>query len=405
METTRSPQSIKDIALKQVIKEKVDYFNQANDPRLVNDYLSMEGKILSMPLRLEEVLSVGLQLIYMNSYSTNDKINFLQSIENSWDKNCTKMSITEVAQLLKDYDYSFPPNHIFNFLNYFISIAKDNNRTHFNIYEPIDEDGNKVIHLATARNRYFKIATNWKELINSQNNAGLTPLHLAIIHYNQEPKEFSRMISVLLHEKKANPNIPDKQGNTPLHLTARQHLLDLSELLIEMGADVDAKNNEGKTPADIWAKIKEIKYEQLKPVQDFFNEHNTTINVMKDGPNAVNNAGRTALHTLIEHLPANERLLNLIKLLLSAGADINAHTRDKNSETPLIRLIRFEIYQDLTLIKFLIDQGADINIRDASGKTAKDWAIEKRNSISYPAVKSNYTQIIQMLEEAEKKTD
>jgi hypothetical protein len=44
--------------------------------------------------------------------------------------------------------------------------------------------------------------------------------------------------------------VKDKRGFTPLHYAARGGRNEIAELLISKGADVNAKNDEGKTPLD-----------------------------------------------------------------------------------------------------------------------------------------------------------
>ena len=50
----------------------------------------------------------------------------------------------------------------------------------------------------------------------------------------------------------------NNHGETPLHIAAREGHIDIAELLINKGADVNAKNNYGKTPFD-YAKNEEIR--------------------------------------------------------------------------------------------------------------------------------------------------
>jgi ankyrin repeat protein len=42
----------------------------------------------------------------------------------------------------------------------------------------------------------------------------------------------------------------DAEGNTPLHLAARQDAVEILELLLRYGADTKARNRLGETPAD-----------------------------------------------------------------------------------------------------------------------------------------------------------
>ncbi|TXG39332.1 ankyrin repeat domain-containing protein [Seonamhaeicola maritimus] len=70
-----------------------------------------------------------------------------------------------------------------------------------------------------------------------------TPLMAAVVkgHFN---------IAQLLLEKKANPNISDIKGTTALHYATMFQNLEIIKLLVTAGADVNLKNNVGKTPMD-----------------------------------------------------------------------------------------------------------------------------------------------------------
>ena len=62
------------------------------------------------------------------------------------------------------------------------------------------------------------------------------------------------------------------------------------------------------------------------------------------------------------------------KKLLAKGANINAINGQMGGETFLITDIKS--YKEPKFIKFLLDNGADPNIKDESGKTALDWALQ-----------------------------
>lgn len=55
----------------------------------------------------------------------------------------------------------------------------------------------------------------------------------------------------LLIENGAEINIKDNDGNTPLHYAAKRGFMGIIRLLVENGADINAKNNDGQTPNDI----------------------------------------------------------------------------------------------------------------------------------------------------------
>lgn len=59
---------------------------------------------------------------------------------------------------------------------------------------------------------------------------------------------------------------------------------------------------------------------------------------------------------------------------LAAGADIDARDSAQNDETLLIMAIKS--FADPKVVEFLMSRGADPGLRDGSGKTALDWAIQ-----------------------------
>ena len=61
-----------------------------------------------------------------------------------------------------------------------------------------------------------------------------------------------------LIEDGANPNIKDRYGETPLHISARSGHAKIIEILIAGGADVKAKDDFGQTPLHFakWEKRK-----------------------------------------------------------------------------------------------------------------------------------------------------
>ena len=84
---------------------------------------------------------------------------------------------------------------------------------------------------------------------------GSTALHNTISTgvVKQEKKERQQEILKLLIEKGAEVNIRDKiVGKTPLHKAARYGRVDLCQILVDNGADVNARTTAGTTPLH-WA--------------------------------------------------------------------------------------------------------------------------------------------------------
>lgn len=72
-----------------------------------------------------------------------------------------------------------------------------------------------------------------ESLVNCQYENGDTPLHLAVkIHKDGSHDAICKM----LLEEKADPNIPDNEGNTPLDTAMRNRSESLVQLLKKHGA-------------------------------------------------------------------------------------------------------------------------------------------------------------------------
>lgn len=88
--------------------------------------------------------------------------------------------------------------------------------------------------------------------VDSEMGNGLTAMHLAVQSNNQS------MVGLLL-AKKGNPNHANQDGRTPLHWCAavKDSRLDpnnrfkMANVLVRGGGDINAKDKNGKTPADL----------------------------------------------------------------------------------------------------------------------------------------------------------
>ena len=100
-----------------------------------------------------------------------------------------------------------------------------------------------------------------------------------------------------LIEEGADVNAKDDNGYLPLHYAVRNDNIDLVELLIEEGADVNAKDDWGRTPLH-WAKSEEI--------TELLIEEGTNVNAKDDEGRspldwAVERNNRDTVYLLLKH--------------------------------------------------------------------------------------------------------
>jgi len=75
---------------------------------------------------------------------------------------------------------------------------------------------------------------------------GQTPLH--VLTYNAS-RDMTEAIEVLL-EYGADVNAKNADGNTPLHIAGLTSAREVVNLLVSHGADINTRNLDGETPTD-----------------------------------------------------------------------------------------------------------------------------------------------------------
>lgn len=147
--------------------------------------------------------------------------------------------------------------------------------------------------------------------INKKDDRGFTALQWAALEENNA-------IVRLLLEKGADIEARDKEGNQPLYYAVIMDNKDMVRLLLEKGADIEARNKEGN---------------------------------------------QALYYALVLNYKA------MLRLLLDKGADVEA--KDKLGNTALFNAV---ISEKEAIIRLLLEKGADVEAKNISGVTARELA-------------------------------
>ena len=143
-------------------------------------------------------------------------------------------------------------------------------------------------------------------------------------------------------------------GSTPLHDAAEDGKIEVAKLLIESGALVDAKDNDGFTPLHIAAV--NGKLESAKCLIE----------------NGANVTAKTTLQKTPLYYAAKNGEVEVAKLLIANGALVDAKTDEEN--TPL-HIAAYKGHRDF--VKFLIENGATIDIKSMDEITPLHIAVRE----------------------------
>jgi ankyrin repeat protein len=203
--------------------------------------------------------------------------------------------------------------------------------------EAVRQDTNlKTVLLAGDLTRNNALLNADPGLIARRDERGETPLHWAA-------KSNSMDVAELLISKGADVNAEDKYGNTPLFVAAKSNSRDVVELLIAKGINVNAEDKYGNTPLLVAAQSKSKDVAELLIAKG--------VNV-----NAEDKYGNTPLFRAAE---SNSK--DVAELLIAKGADVNgAHKFGKDTK-PLYVAVQYN-YKDVA--ELLIDKGAYLWSKD-----------------------------------------
>jgi ankyrin repeat protein len=240
---------------------------------------------------------------------------------------------TALHLLAKDYESS---ETVMNIISLFCDYGA--------IIDSKDYYGDTPLHIACGCGALSKVKLllKYKANINIRNKDGLTPLHCSVL----DSRNYE--VAKYLIENGANINLCDYHGRSPLNNAVFWNINTLRniKLLLQMGADVHAKDKEGGTI--LMASMEHINLELIKILLDY--GHN---------PDEADNEGLTPLHLAMMYNHSE-----CINLLIEAGADIKKNDNDGNS------MMHYIVWLEYGLIpKSVFNLGLDINAINNQGKT------------------------------------
>jgi ankyrin repeat protein len=212
--------------------------------------------------------------------------------------------------------------------------------------------------------------------------------HALIVALHEDPEEISGIVSDIL-DKTTDVNIVDESDDgmddSPLILAIRNEFgMDIIERIIEKGANVNYKNQEGDSA------LLEAVYANNSALVKSLVDKGADVNVQNQDNYtplliAAEDGSLDIVETLIdaganinyEREGGDTALLNacrqgqaeIASLLLRKGA--NPNVEDANGQTPLMFAV---INDNIELAELLLEKGADKTVETAGGMTAMDYA-------------------------------
>ena len=232
-----------------------------------------------------------------------------------------------------------------------------------------DKDRNTALHLAAFRGKLeiTRMLLDHGANTNAKNENGDTPLHrVSLSRYY--PEEVGVSITRLLLGRGVDVHAIDKYENTALHCAAFRARPGITTVLLDHGANTNAKNKDGETPLHRVSQDKDSSKHDGVSVTRLLLERGVDVHAM-------DKSGNTALHCA-----AFRAWSWVATVLLDYGADTNA--KNWRGETLLHLVSRGEYVireHGVDITQLLLKRGMDVNAKEKDEWTPLHWATFKGN--------------------------
>ena len=279
--------------------------------------------------------------------------------------------------------------------------------------QPTDRDGRMALHLACESNRVDVVKAlieNYSDEVDAQDRSKVRPLQIAVSNLVRNEVATEDIIFFLVAHAKADVNVTDQKGWTPIEHIYHADLdgtADLVRLFLDNGVEVEFDDEKGRTPLhfvsrrgdvqvvrhlvenkgaavdlrDKWGytslhlacesgMIEVVRYllrhhadanaknvYQYRPIH--VSCYHLQLNVLKELVenwnayiDAANTHGFTPLHILAQRM--DTRALDFLHYLLERGANVDL--QDNDMKTPLMHAV---LRDNIRTVKVLISLGAD----------------------------------------------
>ena len=239
-----------------------------------------------------------------------------------------------------------------------------------------DNDGWTALHFSAVSGRYeiVKYFTNMGIEINLTAN-GESCLHIAADYGHLN------LCKTLINEYNVDVQLPDNDGWTALHFSARNRSYEVVKFFTDMGIDTNLKGTDGMNCLHIAAR-----YGHLNLCKTLINEYNVDVQLPdNDGWNALHFSARNGSYEVVNfftdmgtgtnlkgtdgenclHIAARYGHLNLCKTLINKY-NVDVELPDNDGWTALHFSARSGRYE---IVKYFTNMGIEINLKAKDGRT------------------------------------